>query len=291
MQHQVTRRQTLHLNKQAANQHINALPSCNIRRFSTYRALNQHLRTCLKKPSQQIDVVTLSQPVPNIQQNNETSNENEATDYSNTLKWGEVPLHEFTGAVNNTYEKIVFWKKNLFLLPSGSAGKAYIEEITKLMNAWSDDSYLADIAFKAIHIMPALLLQKPSKDSKSKDHTKALTQRLELWKKGDIEELIFEGATIQNRLKNVNTLKTIAAVSKKFATLMEKGNVNGALKLLTNNMANGILPLNNQTLNLLHLKHPEAKEVSADVLIQGPKPRIHPVIFDEIDEDLIKMKI
>jgi hypothetical protein len=136
--------------------------------------------------------------------------------------------------------------------------------------------------------MPALLLQKPSKDSKSKDHTKALTRRLELWKKGDIEELIFEAATIQSRLKNVNSLKTIAVISKKFANLMEKGNVNGALKLLTNNMANGILPLNDETLNLLHLKHPDAKEAMPDVLIQGPTLRVHPVLFDEIDEDLVK---
>ena len=63
--------------------------------------------------------------------------------------------------------------------------------------------------------MPFKLLQKPSKESKAKDHITALTRRLELWKKGDIEELMFEGATIQSRLKNTNTLKNIAQLSKK----------------------------------------------------------------------------
>ena len=100
-------------------------------------------------------------------------------------------------------------------------------------------------------ITSSLLLQKPSKTSKLKDHTVALQRRLDLWSKGDIEELIIEGTTIQNRLNHINTPKGIAELSKSFVTMMEKGNVNGALKLLTNNMSNGILPLNDITLHLL----------------------------------------
>ena len=34
---------------------------------------------------------------------------------------------------------------------------------------------------------------------------------------------------------------------------MQKGNVNGALRLLTNDMSNGILPLSNKTLQMLSL--------------------------------------
>ena len=34
-----------------------------------------------------------------------------------------------THTVNTTYDKIVFWRKNLFLLPTGSCGKKCIEEI------------------------------------------------------------------------------------------------------------------------------------------------------------------
>ena len=36
---------------------------------------------------------------------------------------------------------------------------------------------------------------------------------------------------------------------------MQKGNANGALKILTNNMSGGILPLTDETLELLELKH------------------------------------
>ena len=36
---------------------------------------------------------------------------------------------------------------------------------------------------------------------------------------------------------------------------MQKGNANGALKILTNNMSGGSLPLTDETLELLELKH------------------------------------
>ena len=35
---------------------------------------------------------------------------------------------------------IVFWCKNLFLLPTSSAGKKYIDKTSMLMNQWLQDS-------------------------------------------------------------------------------------------------------------------------------------------------------
>ena len=40
---------------------------------------------------------------------------------------------------------------------------------------------------------------------------------------------------------------------------MQKGHVNAALKRLTDNMTVGILPLNDETLDLLRQKHPKAR--------------------------------
>ena len=45
----------------------------------------------------------------------------------------------------------------------------------------------------------------------------------------------------------INAPKSISELSKKFAILMKKGNVNGALKLLTNNMSNDIIYLDDKT--------------------------------------------
>ena len=57
----------------------------------------------------------------------------------------------------------------------------------------------------------------------------------------------------------------------------EKGNVNSAMKILTDNMKNGILPLKRQTLNQLQLKHPEGKEASQEILLTDTPETIHPI--------------
>ena len=69
--------------------------------------------------------------------------------------WQEVTIEK---DLNNGNEKIVRWKKNLFMLPSGAAGKRYVEEVTRLMKLWIQDTPLKSISLKAVHIMPVLLL-------------------------------------------------------------------------------------------------------------------------------------
>ena len=64
-----------------------------------------------------------------------------------------------------------------------------------------------------------------------------------------------EGETIQSSLKHVYAPKTIAKLSKNFVEQMQKVNVDSAIKLIANNMQNGILPLTDTTLKLLKQKH------------------------------------
>ena len=68
---------------------------------------------------------------------------------------------------------------------------------------------------------------------------------------------------------------------------MQKGDVNGALRILTDNMNNGILPLNDDTLLLLEQKHPEIGEVYDEALLDEALKRIHPIVFDAINEDTV----
>ena len=70
-----------------------------------------------------------------------------------------------------------------------------------------------------------------------------------LWENGNIIELLNEGESIQERLPTGERSKDIAKISIKFKELMQKGNVSGALKLLTNQMSNDILPLTEETLS------------------------------------------
>ena len=132
------------------------------------------------------------------------------------------------------------------MVPSGGRGKTFIKEITRLINLWTDDSLLENIGLKVIHNMLALLLQKPNKNSKAKDHVAALERRLE---NGNIIKLLNEEQSIQERLPTGETPKDIAKISVTFKELMQKGNVNGALKLLTNEMIS-YLQLKRHYLNL-----------------------------------------
>ena len=100
-----------------------------------------------------------------------------------------------------------------------------------------------------------------------------------------------EGQAIQDTLKSSDKPKTVAEISKRFAEMMQKGNVNGAIKLLTNNMKNGILPLNEQTLNLLKQKHPKVSKASEEVLLPDIPEIVHQMKFENITEDTVRKAI
>ena len=97
--------------------------------------------------------------------------------------WNEKPGTTFINELNNANEKTDYSRKNLFFLPKGAAGKSFINEMTWMINAWVYDTPIKDIALKALHVMLALLLQKPSKNSKSKDHLTSLERRLKYGRK------------------------------------------------------------------------------------------------------------
>ena len=86
------------------------------------------------------------------------------------------------------------------MLPNGAAGNRFVKKNTRLMKLWIQDAPLKSISLKAVLVMPALLLQKPSQSSKAKDHPQALERRIKLWDEGKIEGLLYEGMTIKKRL-------------------------------------------------------------------------------------------
>ena len=64
--------------------------------------------------------------------------------------------------------------------------------------------------------------------------------------------------------------------------------MNGTLKLLTSNISNGILPLDDKTLSLLKSKHPASSELNEVVLQRAEKPSVHPVVFEVIYKSMVK---
>ena len=215
---------------------------CN-ERYKSQSGLKCHRKNCTQ-PTRD-GIVDINSPMEN------TSVENNQQQITSRFKWGRYKEAQFVNMLNAVYDKVVFWRKNIFLLPSGKSGKQYIEETTRLINSWIQNLPLQDVAFKAIMVMPNVLLQKPARNSKSKDHLEALNGRLNLWKEGELTELLIEGETIQKSLSGSKSIKTIAELWTKFKNYIKKGNISAAVKLLTNNMHDGILPLDSETLNKL----------------------------------------
>ena len=69
---------------------------------------------------------------------------------------------------------------------------------------------------------------------------------------------------------------------------MKKGNINSAMKILTDNMKNSILPITRQTLNQLQLKHLEGKEAFQKILLTDIPETIHPIKFENVDVEKIQ---
>ena len=207
---------------------------------------------------------------------------------------------ELSQTINTYYEEVVHWKKNIFKIPSGNAGKAFVNELVRLLRAYSDDSAMEGIALKAVMTMPALLLQKPHTRSRAKEHTTHLDRRLHLWRAGKIHELIHEGRTIQQNLSRNHHRgrKPTEQIARIFAKLMMEGKVKAALRLI-NEDSNGtplkldskISPSSNKTVHdILKDKHPQKQTPQQSALLtpSSPTTEHHPIHFERLDGQLIR---
>ena len=88
-----------------------------------------------------------------------------------------------------------------------------------------------------------------------------------------------EAETIQKCLKNTNTTSTIIKISKKFSREMRRGNVHNAIKLLMDNMKNGILHLTEKTMQQVKQNYPPRCNADLEVLLPDKSEEVHPIKF------------
>ena len=230
----------------------------------------RHRKTCAKKRE-----VT---PMPT--ENIVTPNEPQV--------WGEHTYTELTQIIDSAYEECVKWKRNLFMLPTGRIGNEIVDEMTRLIDEWINDSPLKQLSLKALMIMPCLLLQKPSRNSKSKDNSDALKRRFQLWKSGDFDALIREARYLQSQLSFRSGTQSFEEKAKRFNDLMLKGKIGPALRLLNDIESSGVLNLTKETLTSLQAKHPNGEDRHDDFLLRGPINKVEDYVFQKIDGTLIR---
>ena len=143
-------------------------------------------------------------------------------------------------------------------------------------------------------MLPILVLQKPSRNSKIKDHTTCLVRWLKAWQNGDLNDLLFEGKTIQLHLPKFPPKYNQDRLARSFANLMFQGKTNAALRLLSDNSRGGLLHLDDTgagqgtVRDILIDKHPPPQPSHPDSIISDPPPDTHPVLFESIDASLIR---
>ena len=212
------------------------------------------------------------------------------------FQWDKRDGATFTDLLDKAYNEVVHWTRNLFKLPSGKVGTLLVNELSRLLHAYADETPMENIAMKAVMTMPALLLQKPHARSRNVEHNNRLKERLELWMDGDIETLLQECRTIQSRLPNTTQRpKNDGELARSFAKLIRMGNIQAAIRRVTDSGNTGVLPLNsiqpdNRTVkDHLQEKHPHRRPALKETISQeDPKDEPHEVIYGEIDNTMIR---
>ena len=143
----------------------------------------------------------------------------------------------FTDLVNKAYQEVVHWRHNIFSVPSGKAGTAFVSELSRLFRGYGESSALEATALKAAMILTPLLLQQPHSKARAKDHIRCLERRLMLWNEGNISELLLEGKIIQQKLTSPSRSKKKDSLAKAFGKLMKRGKVKAAMRLLSSSEA------------------------------------------------------
>ena len=174
----------------------------------------------------------------------------------------------FKRELTSFYDNIVQLRKKTFQASFWECSQNFIRELTSWLEDFNRVSEHKSIALKVCIILPSLLLQKPPRDSKAKDHSKKLEERLSTWKGGKIMDFVKEGRIIQERVRS-SCQRVSKDYSKIFANLMMQGRVSSALKILTSDPCVGAHEVNDDVINPLKQKHPKPSPLLENNLLNG----------------------
>jgi hypothetical protein len=132
-------------------------------------------------------------------------------------------------------------------------------------------------------VLPALVLQKPFKTSKSKE------RRMKQWKDGNFLPLLEEAKVIQARLtQSPQNQHGISSLSQRFSDLMKRGKLKQAMRLISKGDTK-VLPLDDlvdeahTVRDVLMEKHPNGQSLHQEAISHPVESSTHAIIYDEID--------
>ena len=92
---------------------------------------------------------------------------------------------------------------------------------------------------------------------------------------------------IQQRIGRSRKIEPPNKKAKIFAKLVMEGQINVALRYLSENDSMGILPLSDDVMEQLREKHPEPQEARLGSLLFGPIEDIPDCLYQQFDEEMI----
>ena len=213
----------------------------------------------------------------------------------------EAPsLDPFIAGVHSAYEEVVSWRRNLFPLPYGKVGGEFVEELTRLIQGFTNGTSLRPVAWKAVCVACHVILQRSHSSSLMTNVSNHISRRLSLWKEGCITELVNEGISIQRRLPQRQDGPANDQQDEKsdmvFSNLVFSGKIKSAIRYLTSESSGGVLDMatviDDQTgvtvRDVLLNKHPPPSEPPESCLMAGEPDLVSPIIYDRITPELIR---
>ena len=173
-------------------------------------------------------------------------------------------------------------------MPYGEIGGEFIDQVTLHINDWNSSSDSQHMSLKATFVLLAVTLQKPSPKSKAKDHLEALSKCLTLWKEGEITKLLREGRILQGSIGNLKTSDP-PEKSKVFAKLVLEGQINSALRFLSETSTGDVLELTDDGMAQLKEKHSNLQPTTLGSLIFQPiDDDIPESVYSEINGEMVR---
>ena len=76
-----------------------------------------------------------------------------------TNNWRDMTNVDFIRNIDNAYNEIITWRKNIFKIPSGKAVKSFIKELTFWLEQFNNDMQLKGISLKVFMILPSSIAE------------------------------------------------------------------------------------------------------------------------------------
>ncbi len=107
-----------------------------------------------------------------------------------------VPTLQKNSNLDAAYEEEIQWRLNIFSLPFWHPGSNFVKDTTRLLSSYVAGHPLEIVALKCVAVMTHLLLQQHFAKAKSREQARHLTRRLEMWHRGELQELLLRSKMI-----------------------------------------------------------------------------------------------